>query len=198
MKEIEIDRSNEEQLLSECGRGNKKSFEMLYKLISGRMLGFATRFLGSFRMAEEAFQEIMIRLWVKAPLFNPQKGSAKTWIYRLAGNVMLNFIESKKRISKIEEPADSTHPAFLSAQAPESQNQGAIERFETTEKFLSNLPEDQRMAVLLRHVEGFSIEEIASVLECPEGTAKSKIFHGLKKLRSEIEKEKTNEKAAEM
>ncbi|MBF0409347.1 MAG: RNA polymerase sigma factor [Candidatus Riflebacteria bacterium] len=188
-------------LLLEIGKGNKKSFEIFYISISGRLFGFILRYVGSSVKAEEVFQDVMFRIWVKAPLFDPEKGKAITWIFRLAGNVAKNWLDSQKLAKNSEIPVDvGTSSEIFEKREAELElrnlNDGVIS--EKLERCLSMLPEDQRMSLLLRHVEGLSIEEISEILECPEGTVKSRIFNGLKKLRLEVESRKQNENSAGM
>lgn len=187
---------NDEQLLQEIGKGSKACFRELFEKFAPPLMGFLRRFGGERCDTEELIQEIMLRIWSKAPLFDAAKGKAKPWIYGMASRLAINWRESragkarKTEVLTTEFPEvpviESDHPAELK-----------LEREQDSRRLrsaLDRLPEEFRLAVTLRHLENLSVEEIAEVMECPPGTVKSRIFYGLKKLREIMRTEEAHER----
>ncbi len=174
------------------GRGDKKAFREIYQIFSPALYRLTRRMVGP-ACADEVFQEAMLRIWKKAPLFDPAKGKAKAWIYLVATRHCLNFIESRKSKGAANEVEIDDNTEDKAAVCPEQkaiinqQQQDAL-------KLLEQLPGDLKTAVALRHLEDLSIDEIAEITNVPAGTVKSRIFYGLKKLRSFFFKENSHEK----
>ncbi len=176
---------DDEQLLVEAGKGRKPAFKELFQKYSSPLLGFIYRLTGGGNEAEELLQETMLRIWTRAPLFDPGKGKARAWMYRIAGRLVINWMEAKKakgRNFEVKVPEIMEDLAPSGCPGPDE----TVIRFDearSAKAALAKLPEDLRMAVTMRHLEGLGIEEIAEIMEIPEGTVKSRIFNGLKKLR---------------
>lgn len=182
---------NDEQLLLETGRGDRKAFRSLFDEYAGKLLRFVGRMIGQCPESEELLQEIMLKIWTKAPLFDPDKGKARTWIYQVSRRTVLNWIASKAgqgrkhevfTESPIEDLCAAPEPSPELLALHQESAQGALQG-------LAKLPPDLREAVVLRFIEGMGIPEIAQIAECPEGTVKSRIFYGLRKLREILSQE---------
>ncbi|MBF0501868.1 MAG: RNA polymerase sigma factor [Candidatus Riflebacteria bacterium] len=185
---------DDEQLLSETGRGDKAAFMELFRKYSSPLMGFISRLSGVGNEVEEQLQETMLRIWTKSPLFDPSKGKARSWMYRIAGRVVINWMKAKnargrnlevKASTEIEEHPDPDRmpPDEVVIRGEEVRHMMAA---------LTKLPDDLRIALIMRHVEGLGIAEIAEIIEVPEGTVKSRIFNGLKKIRELLVKEDEN------
>lgn len=185
-------KNSEEQLLIDMAKGNKRAFREIYQIFSPAVYRLVRRMVGP-ASADEVFQEAMLRIWKKAPLFDPGKGKAKAWIYLVATRHCLNHIESRKNRAASAEVEIDDNTEDRSAACPE---QKAINRQQEEDalKILEQLPGDLKTAVALRHIEDLSIDEIAQITNVPAGTVKSRIFYGLKKLRSFFFKENSHEK----
>jgi RNA polymerase sigma-70 factor (ECF subfamily) len=181
----------DEQLLQEVGAGNRQAFRELFKRYYGPLSGFAKKMTGRKADVEEMVQEIMVRIWTRAPLFDSEKGRAKPWIYKVAGRVILNWLDLKREKEKKFEVSfpENFENRFPTSERSAEEVAVRVSEAEMVLKALARIPDDLRMAVTMRHLEGLSIEEIAEVMECPEGTAKSRIFNGLRKLREILDKE---------
>jgi RNA polymerase sigma-70 factor (ECF subfamily) len=183
----------DEQLLTEVGRGNREAFKKLYQSYSPAIYRLIKRMLSN-RPAEvdEVFQEAMLRIWKNAPLFDQNKGSAKSWIYLVATRHCLNWIESKSARKKQceselnEQFVDDKKPGPEETACRGSEAERAI-------KLLECLSPEMKTVICLRHLEDLSIDEIAEITKTPAGTVKSRIFYGLKKLRSFFFKENSHE-----
>ncbi len=183
----------DEQLLKEVGTGKTAAFRELYNRYASRLLGFIRRMTGLRTQTdtEGLLQEIMLRIWTKASLYDPAKGKAKPWIYKVAGRLTLNWLESKMSQTQRREVLEPELLQNLPDAGQVNPEHRAVSSMEADRALasMSRLPDDLRIAVTLRHIEGLSIEEIAEMIECPPGTVKSRIFYGLKKLREILGKE---------
>lgn len=186
---------DDEQLLTETGSGNRTAFKAIFQKYGSPLLGYIHRLARTRNDQEEILQEAMVRIWTKAGLFDSRKGRAKPWIYRIATRVTLNWLASKGVKSQNQEVMGEETLENIPASRDPQPDEMVIRLDDAKEAnaALEKLPEDLRLAVTLRHLEGLSIEEIAQTMECPEGTVKSRIFHGLKKLREILGKEERHE-----
>ena len=184
---------SDEQLLTEVGRGDRKAFQELYQRYSPAIYRLIKRMLCN-RPAEidEVFQEAMLRVWKNAPLFDATKGKAKSWIYLVATRHCLNWIESKSARKKQCE--SELNDQFVDDKQPGPEETACrASEAERVIKMLEYLPEEMKTVISLRHLEDLSIDEIAEITKTPTGTDKSRIFYGLKKLRSFFFKENSHE-----
>jgi len=184
---------DDEQLLGATGRGDRPAFRELYRRFAPPLLGFVRRLAPSRNDHEEMLQEIMLRLWTKAALFDPARGRARAWIYTVAGRAALNWL-SDHGGKRAELPVGDDPVLEMIPSSPDGHPETVCLRREAARSMgeaLERLPEEMRLAVVLRHLQGLGIEEIAQILDCPEGTVKSRIFNGLQRLRGVVGKEET-------
>lgn len=163
--------------------GDQAAFSELYHRYKGRMYYYFYRMLGnSAEQANDFLQELFMKLIEKPESFNPAY-LFSTWLYSVANNMCKN--EYRRRgIRQEYQAAETLEPQFdflsESTIAPEK----VIEKiFET----LNSLGEEHRSAFLLRYREGFSIKEVAEILELPDGTVKSRLFYAKKMLADKLE-----------
>lgn len=183
----------DEQLLIDLGQGDKRAFRELYQLYAPAIYRLIKRMLiGRPDDVDEVFQEAMLRVWKNAPLFDATKGKAKSWIYLVATRHCLNWLESKSARKKQGESELHEGLCDEGQQSPEEAACNSSEA-ERAIKLLECLPDEMRTVITLRHLEDLSIDEIAEITKTPAGTVKSRIFYGLKKLRSFFFKENSHE-----
>lgn len=182
---------DDEGLLQAVARGDRSAFQHLFVRYAPRVMRLARRMAGKRVDPEEAAQECLLRIWDKAARFDPARGSAEGWIIRVSARLIINLAMSRQGRSTERELADGGERAV----ATPSDQPGPEERVlsglaaEDLQTRLEILPDDQRQALVLRHLEGLGIEEIARIMDCPPGTVKSRIFHGVKRLRERCGKE---------
>ncbi len=184
---------SDEQLLLEIARGDKSAFREIYQQYSAAIYRLVKRMIGTRSSdCDEVFQEVMLRIWQNAPLFDPAKGRARSWIYLVGTRHCLNWLDAKRTRNQARE-------AELHESIPDNDMPGPEDTAFRNEdarcaiRLLDHLPDDLRQAVCLRHLEDLSIDEIAEITQTPAGTVKSRIFYGLKKLRSFFFKENSHE-----
>ncbi|TCP41332.1 RNA polymerase sigma factor [Rhodovulum marinum] len=149
----------DEALLLAYGRGDAAAARALTLRLTPRVLGYAARMLRDAAEAEDVAQEAMLRLWRIAPDWRPGEAKVTTWLYRVVANLCTDRLRRRRGqgLDSVPDPADDTPGAEARLIA--------AARAEALETALASLPERQRQAVILRHLEGLSNPEIAAVME---------------------------------
>jgi len=151
---------SDEALLVAYGNGDREAAAMLTARLAPRVMGLAARMLGGDRAeAEDVTQEAMLRLWKIAPEWRQGEAKVSTWLYRVSANLCTDRLRKRRPvdIDAIPEPEDDTPGAV--------DNMIEADRARALKEALAHLPERQRVAVTLRHLEGRTNPEIAAVLE---------------------------------
>lgn len=179
----EIDPDGE--LIARWQSGDQSAFEALIRRHERRVFGLLMRMLGNREEAEDVAQEAFLSLHRHGHRFRHQ-ARFSTYVFRVAANAALNRRRSlgrknaRMRQLKLRQEAGSDLPS--APRDPESMAAGTQIQAQVQEALLQ-LPADLRIATLLYDIEGLSYREIATVLEIPEGTVKSRIHRARNTLR---------------
>lgn len=157
-----LDEAPDEALLVAFANGDSAAGQALLSRLAPRLFGYAARILGDRAEAEDVVQETMLRLWKIAPDWRQGEAMVSTWTYRVAINLCTDRL--RQRSSRPQVPLDAVaEPASLQADAVERMTDA--DRNMALEHALAELPDRQRQAVVLRHLEGLSNPEIASIMD---------------------------------
>ncbi|MEZ5796328.1 MAG: RNA polymerase sigma factor [Paracoccaceae bacterium] len=154
--------ASDDDLLALYAQGDRQAARLLTERLVPRVLGYAARLLGGDRAeAEDVAQEAMLRLWKQAPDWRPGEARVSTWLYRVATNLCTDRLRSGARRARpmgddLPDAADET--PGVEARMVQTARMDALNRA------LADLPERQREAVVMRHIEGLSNPEIAEIL----------------------------------
>lgn len=167
-------------LLAAYAAGDGRAARRLVDRHLPRVLGFARRMLGDAAEAEDVAQEAMLRLWRIAPDWRAGEARVSTWLYRVTANLCTDRLRRRRGVTGAElpEPADD-RPGALATLI-------AADRAAALETALAALPERQRQAVVLRHLEGLSNPEIAAILDCGVEAVESLIARGRRALTARL------------
>jgi RNA polymerase sigma factor (sigma-70 family) len=167
---------SDEALLVLYANGDPGAARALTLRLTPRVLGFAARMLSDRTEAEDVAQEAMLRLWRMAPDWQQGEARVATWLYRVASNLCLDRLRrSRPRgLGDVAEPEDTT-PGVISRMIE-------ADRVLALDGALAALPDRQRQAVVLRHIEGLSNPEIAAVMDIGVEAVESLVARGKKGL----------------
>jgi RNA polymerase sigma-70 factor, ECF subfamily len=172
MKEIDYDK-----LIVETAAGNREAFEALYHELKTVVYGLALSILQNPTLAEDAMQDVFVRIWHKAYQYKPSN-KGRQWIAKLTRNLCLDMIKSRKfeiLDDKLEESSS------LIAQYSNNHMDSMVLR-ETLDK----LGLQERQIVIMHALTGYSHKEIAYMLQLPYASVRWKYHYALKKLSKSI------------
>ena len=176
-----MDRNTSDEILVErVKRGDKTAFDALVLKYQGRILSLVSRFVHDPGDASDVAQEAFIKAYRALPGFRGDS-AFYTWVYRIAVNTAKNFqaVSARKPFdtaSDFTEMEQIDQSGTLKEQATPERLLLTHELHETIISAIEGLPADLRSAITLREIDGLSYEEIATVMECPVGTVRSRIF----------------------
>jgi RNA polymerase sigma-70 factor (ECF subfamily) len=143
---------------------------------------FARRALGDVGQAEDAVQETFVRAWRASDRYDPSRSSQRTWLFAILRNVVIDQVRARR-----------SRPPL----APSSDDRGGpVDRHDDIEAVLTAwqvdaalgaLGEDHRRALVEVHWRGRPYADVAAELGVPEGTVKSRVYHGLRAMRAALE-----------
>ena len=174
------ERRADQELVSRAKEGDKRAFDLLVLKYQQKVAGLISRYLRDTNEIMDVTQEAFIKAYRALPGFRGES-AFYTWLYRIAINTVKNHLVSQGR----RPPGDD-----VEAEVAEQMDMGgrlrevgtpeshllSDEIARTVQRALDELPDDLRTAIVLRELEGLSYEEIASAMECPIGTVRSRIF----------------------
>ena len=173
--------STDAELVEKCRRGDREAWEIIVRRRHSRIYNLAYRFTGRFDEAEDLTQEVFLKVYRTLHSYRPDSGALETWIVRVARNHFIDHYRKHKtersQTGVLEDHHESVVDPTVRVETPSQ----ALDRKETADRvhrLLAQLPEDQREAVILRDLEELSYEEIATLLDLPIGTVKSRINRG--------------------
>lgn len=162
---------------------DREAFATLFDMFAPRVKSFMMRKGASAEIAEDLVQETMITVWSKAALFMPERGGVSTWIFTIARNLRIDRLRREKTslYTDIDDyDAESNDPAQDDAMS-RLQEDGFVARA------LAQIPEEQRTLLLLSYVEDLPQSEIATRLQIPLGTVKSRMRLAYRRMRKLLE-----------
>lgn len=174
-----------DELLARVARGDRSSFEALYDLMIPQVFGVIRRVLRDPAQSEEVTQDVMVEVWRTATRYDRDRGSARSWILTMAHRRAVDRVRSEQASRDREERVshqDRDRPFDRVAEQVEH-------RFETRQvrEALDHLTAVQREAIELAYYGGNTYREVATLLDTPLGTVKTRMRDGLIRLRDAME-----------
>lgn len=171
------------KLLGRVALKDRAAFDVLYSLTSPKLFGACLRLLQDRSEAEDALQEIYIKIWHKADYYRPSETAAMGWLYAIARNYCLDRLRARKFLTK---PIDDAFNLADKAPNPEynAMNTGDGRRIEVC---MSELEPDKAEAIQAAYVEGYSYAELSERYGIPLNTMRTWLRRSLIKLRKCLE-----------
>jgi RNA polymerase sigma-70 factor (ECF subfamily) len=176
---------DEAALVERLRAGEPPAFEELVRRYQHRVFGVAVRMLGNAAEAEDAAQEVFLRVYRAVAEF---RGEARlsTWLYAITSRVCLTRLGTGER--QLVREGEETLTRLANGEATPG---AALERSELAaalHRAIAELPEERRIVVVLRDLEGLAYEEIAGALDLPLGTVRSRLHRARMDLKEKLER----------
>ncbi len=175
--------------------GDASAFERLFAKHIANVVGFATRFVGTRARAEELAQDVFLQVYKHRERYQPQ-ARFSTWLYRMVTNACLSEVrraDYRGHMQSMDQPVGESDDPPQLADASERNSEDDASSRETLGRVrlaLDDLPPQQRAALLLARVEGFSYEEVSESLSCSVSAVKSLIHRATVTLRERLKEDR--------
>jgi len=187
-----VGRSDEDaedvRLMQLVSQGDTRAFEELIERHQSLVAGTVARMLGSNSDVEDIAQQVFIRVWKSARRYVP-RAKFTTWLLKITRNLVFNELRRSKRHALVplqSEPGAEEFPLKDEKNLPPDASLLEVELQQAIEDAIMQLPESQRMALILRRYEQLSYEQIAEILDLSVPAVKSILFRARTELRSRL------------
>lgn len=169
------------ELMGRIAAGDVHAFEIIYHRHNRQAFALAQRITGRTGGAEEATQDAFMALWSAAPTFDADRASLRSWILTVVRNGSIDWLRRGTRHAHRQELTENAAEAIA---APERTDEQviAMQDYADARRLVAELPPEQREAIDLAYVGGYTQSEIAARLGIPIGTVKGRTRMGLLKL----------------
>ena len=175
------DQQKDLMLMQRVAAGEEQAVEELYGQFGGLVFKVARQLMPSKAEAEDAVQDIFIRLWQTADRFDPRRAKLVTWVMLIARRHLIDQLR-RRSVRPKSTLLDEKMTAAVTTGEPGHRSQ-ADERNAKLRQQIAQLPELQRVVIERAYLQGFTLREVSQQLDTPLGTVKSALSRGLNKLR---------------
>lgn len=170
----------DDALLALYANGDPLAASELTARLAPRLLSFANRTLHDLAEAEDVVQDTMLRLWKIAPDWVPGAAKLSTWAFRVASNLCTDRLRKRRGVGLDEIAEPVSEAPGVEAQLMQTERATALDAA------LQTLPDRQRQAVVLRHIEGLSNPDIAEILQISTEAVESLTARGKRALAAAL------------
>jgi RNA polymerase sigma-70 factor (ECF subfamily) len=180
-----------EELMSKIAEGDEGAFEILVNRHQASVLNLIYRFIGDRTQAKDLAQEVFIKVWQAAKTYKPE-AKFTTWLYRVTVNLCFNELKASHRkkwfsFNRSDEEGEHTLEETLADSAPSAEDiLLEKERTRQISDALQSLPENQRMALILKRYDDLSYKEIAQILGCSVSAVESLLVRAKRTLQEKL------------
>ena len=186
-------REIDQQLVERAQRGDKRAFDLLVVKYQRKLARLLSQFIRDAAEVEDVTQETFIKAYRSLSSFRGDS-AFYTWLYRIGINAAKNFLVAQKRRASTTtnefdiEVAENFEEGSQLRELNTPENELMSKQIaQTVHQALQALPEELRSAITLREIEGLSYEEIASIMSCPTGTVRSRIFRAREAIADKLQ-----------
>lgn len=169
-------------LIQRVGSGDRNAFEALYRRFARPVFGLALRRLGDRGRAEDALQETFASVWRSASTYSPERGPGAPWLYAVARNAIVD-----RSRGRTELPAEPPEEQAVEPGPPEQAEASWLTW--RVHLALADLPENERTVLELAYWSGLSQSEVATFLNIPLGTVKTRTRSALARLADMLDED---------
>jgi RNA polymerase sigma-70 factor (ECF subfamily) len=175
--------ADEQALIERCRNGDEGAFRLLVERHMRQVYDLAHSFLRNHDDADDLAQETFVKVYRSLPSFRGDAGVG-TWLYRIVTNLALDRLRQRQRMKQRMVPLDD---AVVQGLSESSDSMMGADLQLHIERALYTLPTLQRAVIILRHLDGLSTKQVSSILQCSEGTVKTHLHRGLKKMQKKLQ-----------
>jgi RNA polymerase sigma-70 factor (ECF subfamily) len=181
----------DQELVAQAAAGSREAFDELVRRHQVSIVSLARALTSGSADAEDLAQEVFLRVWRGLRGFRGDS-TFRTWLHRVAVNVIHSHHGRVSRLRRLfqaapAEPAARRDNDPIESAADSTDLESDVVMRDAIDKALATLPDELRVAVTLRDVQGLDYKEIAGVLDVPIGTVESRIFRGRQRLKPLLE-----------
>jgi RNA polymerase sigma-70 factor (ECF subfamily) len=181
---------NDKDLILQAKKGNDIAFEQLVHRYDRQVFSIAANYVRSAEEAKDIYQEAFIRVYKGLPKFE-FRSEFSTWLFRIVTNVCLTHRARKNMHASLDENMDEegeyhTYTKTLQSEDNADNDLTNSEIRSQVQYALDDLSPKQRVVFTLKHFHGYKLKEIASMMECTEGTVKKYLFTAVEKMRKKL------------
>jgi RNA polymerase sigma-70 factor (ECF subfamily) len=170
------------ELLRQVASQDREAFLELYDRFSARLLGLIITVMRNRTQAEDVLQQVMLEIWQRhAAKYSPELGSVDSWLLRLARCRAIDWARSASSRTAV---SVETVPDVPTSWTPAAS--GNDEAQQSLVAAVGELPEEERVPMILAYVQGLTREEIAEQCGVPVGTIKTRLRRGIQRLRESL------------
>jgi RNA polymerase sigma-70 factor, ECF subfamily len=178
-----IDEVSDARLVTSIARYSEVALAEVYRRHGRAVYGLARRVLQDTAEAEDVTQEVFLRLWTEPDRFDPERGSLRSFLLAQAHGRAVDAVRSTSS-RRAREARDAARTAR--AEYDLQHEAWDLALADQVERAMGELSDDERRAIELAYFDGRTYREVARVLEQPEGTVKSRIRSGMRRLRDAL------------
>ncbi len=178
----------DEELIARFQNGDAYAFDLLVHRYKDPLLNFIYRFLSDFVESEDIVQETFYRVY-KNKHYYKEVAKFSTWIYTIAGNLAKTELRRRKRrkvFSIHKETAAEKELELPDLKSDPEKEVNTVITEKIIQKAINSLPQKFKQVIVLRDIQGFSYEEISSIIKVPLGTVKSRVNRARLKLQEDL------------
>ena len=179
----DIDEFSDAQLVTSIARYSEVALAEVYRRHGGAVFGLARRVLQSAAEAEDVTQEVFLRLWNQPDRFDPARGSLRSFLLAQAHGRAVDAVRSSnsRRLREAREAARTARSAY------DMQHEAwDMALADQVSRAMGELPDEERRVIELAYFDGRTYREVARLLDQPEGTVKSRIRTGMRRMRAAL------------
>ena len=177
----EQERADDDTLMAATATGDDRAFAALIDRHGARVAGLAQRMLGPSGDVDEVVQEAFLRLWTRAPAWQPGGAKVSTWLYRVASNLCIDRLR-KPRTANLDDAVEPVDPSATPDRVHDAEVAGR-----RIDAALRELAPRQRLAIVLCHYQGLSNIEAAENLGVSVDALESLLARGRRALKKALE-----------
>jgi RNA polymerase sigma-70 factor (ECF subfamily) len=168
------------------GRWNEAALAEAYRRYGGSVQGLARRILGPGGRADDVTQDVFVELWHRPERFDPRRGSLRAFLVTIAHGRAVDLLRSERARTRREQRSTAEDASAISGMEEQIWNRAISTQLKDA---VGSLPEAERRAIELAYFGGHTYREVAALVGEPEGTVKSRIRAGLRRLRAALMQE---------